>query len=120
MLEVYYDGWCPMCTAIALRMERLDWLGQLRFVSFRDGLSPAAQVGLSPAALAERLHVRVSGRVVAGIWAVAAIARRVPLLWPLWPFVVVSGWLGVGGWLYDWIARRRAIVPACGGDGCRR
>jgi len=120
-ITVLYDGWCPMCTETRQRLTQLDWLGQLQFVSFRD-LEAEALFGIAPERLATRLHVchEQTGRVAEGIWAVAAIAARLPLLWPLWPVVVAAGLIGLGQPVYDVIARRRRIVPVgqCDEAGC--
>jgi len=118
---VFYDGWCPLCTTARRRLERLDWLGRLRFVSIRDP-GVAERAGIPPERLAARLHVQFvrTGRWAEGIWAVAAIAARLPLLWPLWPLLVLAGLSGLGQPVYDFVARRRAIVPAgqCEEHGC--
>ncbi|MBL1704318.1 DUF393 domain-containing protein, partial [Klebsiella pneumoniae] len=33
---VFYDSWCPTCTAVADRTKKLDKKGKVKFVSFRD------------------------------------------------------------------------------------
>jgi predicted DCC family thiol-disulfide oxidoreductase YuxK len=112
LVVVYYDGWCPLCTAIRTRLERLDWLGRLRFVSIREpGVEQESGIPLER--LAKRMAVRwpESGRTAEGIDAVAAIAARVPALILLWPFVKVASLTPAGQALYDYIASRRAIVP---------
>lgn len=118
---VFYDGWCPLCNRARRRLARLDWLGRLRFVSIRDP-GAARRAGVAPERLAARLHVQSvrTGRWAEGIWAVAAIAARLPLLWPLWPLLAVAGLSGLGQPVYDFIARRRTIVPAgqCDEQGC--
>lgn len=121
MLEVFFDGWCPLCRGVKQRLERLDWLHRLIFRSIRE---PGATEGLGVAAaeLERRMYVRDmrTGRVAGGIWAVAAVAARVPTLMPLWPVVILSAWAGVGGWAYDFVAARRGIVPVgqCEDDTC--
>lgn len=111
-LEIYYDGWCPVCTAAAARLRRLDWLGRLSFHSIRDEAAVQAS-GIPPAELERRMYARnpATGATAGGIDAIAAIAARLPLLMPLWPFVRLSGLIGVGQPLYDWMASRRTIVP---------
>lgn len=111
-LEVYYDGWCSICTGIRDRLERLDRRGRLAFCSMREEGVPE-RVGVPAEALAARMHVRDlrSGRVAEGITAVRLLAATLPTLWPLWPAIWVSEKVGLGGWLYDWIAARRPIVP---------
>lgn len=111
-IQVYYDGWCPMCNAIRSRIERLDWLNQVSFRSIREP-GVMEELGVSAERLEQRMHVRHSGsgQVEDGIYAVAAIAARVPLFMPLWPFVRLAAAVGLGQPLYDFIASRRAIVP---------
>jgi predicted DCC family thiol-disulfide oxidoreductase YuxK len=111
-IEVYYDGWCPLCTALRNRLERLDWLGRLQWRSIRDQ-GVAAALGVPAERLEQRMHVRDprTGIVVDGIWAVAAVATRLPALMPLWPVVAGAAAVGLGQPLYDYIASRRAIVP---------
>ncbi|UHA73254.1 thiol-disulfide oxidoreductase DCC family protein [Paenibacillus sp. 481] len=120
-IEVWYDGWCPLCQGIRQRLERWDWMKRLTFHSIREvnEKSPA------PAPVAEleaRMHVRrlADGRVYSGIDAVTAICGVVPLLMPWWLPLKLATWLGIGDKVYDWIAARRKIVPAgaCQDDAC--
>jgi predicted DCC family thiol-disulfide oxidoreductase YuxK len=121
-IAVYYDGWCPVCTAVRHRVSRLDWLGLLRWQSIREPGSAALR-GVPAERLEQRMHVRdlSTGRVYDGIWAVAALAARVPALMPLWPGVAAAAALGFGQPLYDWVASRRTIVPVghCDDAGCQ-
>lgn len=120
-IEVYYDSWCPICTAARRRVERLDWLGLIRFQSTRDPAATAA-LGVTAEQLEERMHARHlhNGKVVDGIWALVAVFARVPLLMPLWPLVTGVAYLGFGQALYDWVARRRTVIPvgACNDVSC--
>lgn len=111
-LEVYYDGWCPICTGAKDRLERMDRRGRIVFRSMRDP-GVAEQVGVPAAALAARMHGRsvATGRVVSGITAVRWVAASLPSLWPSVPLLWLAEKTGVGGPLYDWIAARRPIIP---------
>lgn len=120
-LEVYYDGWCPLCTSTKERLERLDWR---RAVTFRSLREPGVEgrTGIPVDRLAHRMHAldRQTGRVSEGIYAVADLARHLPLLMPLWPLIRLSAALGLGQPLYDYIASRRAILPVghCENGAC--
>lgn len=112
MIEVYFDGWCPVCTGFRDRIGRLDWLGQITFRSMRDP-GVAAETGVPAEELARRMYARdpQSGQLWAGVDAFAAVAARVPLLVPLWPLIRLSSVLGLGQRLYDYVAARRVIIP---------
>ncbi|WP_430108740.1 thiol-disulfide oxidoreductase DCC family protein [Paenibacillus sp. B1-33] len=121
LLEVYYDGWCPLCTGIRKRLERWDWMHVLQFYSIREP-EVTERISVSVDHLISSMHVREtgSGRIRSGIEAVHALCMRVPMLMLISPFVWISMKLGVGGKLYTYIASRRTIVPAgqCNHDSC--
>ena len=115
---VFYDGWCSLCRRSVGTLKRLDLLGLLVPVSFRDpGI--LEQFGLDPARVAARLHARAAGAPVPveGIDAVILIATRLPPLWPVLPVFWLARRLGFGQRLYDWLAVRRTIFPAGHGGG---
>jgi predicted DCC family thiol-disulfide oxidoreductase YuxK len=119
--ELYYDGWCPICRGAKERLAALDWQGRLTFLSMRvPGV--AERLGVRTQDLAARMHVRSvrTGQLWAGIAAVRVVAGALPPLWPLFPAIWLSERLGLGGWLYDWIASRRPIIPVghCTDQAC--
>jgi len=120
-LEVYYDGWCPLCKATKERLIRLDSRNAIRFVSMRDP-GVEGRVGIPAERLAERMHCLdlESGRVSQGVYAVADLFGHLPWLMVTAPFIRAAGWIGLGQPLYDWIAKRRAIVPvgSCDHGSC--
>ncbi|MDR6225754.1 DCC1-like thiol-disulfide oxidoreductase family protein [Desmospora profundinema] len=120
-VTVFYDGWCPFCQRSMQRLQRWDWLHRLSFLSFRDP-EVIEQYGLDPERLEQRMHTRQvrNGRVEEGIHSVWVIARQVPLLWGMVPFLWLATVMGVGQWVYDWIAARRTVIPVggCDGAGC--
>ena len=79
--------------------------------------------GISADALERRMHavVLATGQVVSGFGAVRALARTLPLLWPLRPLVWLTDAVGLGEPAYDWLAARRTIVAdarACSDGAC--
>ncbi|WP_299030353.1 thiol-disulfide oxidoreductase DCC family protein [uncultured Thermanaerothrix sp.] len=105
-LYVFYDGECPLCTHTARWLQRLDWQRRLVVLSFRAP-GVVTRYGLDPVRAEARLQAQISGRTLEGIAAVEAIMARLPVLWLLWPWVALARRLGIGQWLYDWVARRR-------------
>lgn len=117
---VYFDGWCPICRAAKDRLSQLDRRGRLSFRSMRDA-GVEAELGIAQEVLARSMHIRTDGgRILSGFPALVAIAGVLPPLWLLWPPMAVAQWLGVGGVVYNWVARNRKIVPvgSCEDGAC--
>lgn len=89
-------------------MKRLDWLDLLEFVSFRDP-EVIARHGLDAARLERRMQARLSrnGTIREGFEAVLLVVKRIPMLWPVLPALVLAKWTGVGRAAYDWVSARR-------------
>ena len=115
---VFYDGWCSLCRRSVATLQRLDFLGLLEPLSFRDP-EVLKRFGLDPRRAAARLHAWAAGAPgpAHGIDAVILVAARLPPLWPLVPFLWIAARVGLGQPTYDWLAARRTIVPAGHGDG---
>jgi len=111
-LYVFYDGWCPLCQKSAKRIERLNWLGLVQFISLRDKERLSA-FGLEESNLTNRIQSKVlnSNRQYEGIHTLVQISLRIPLLWIIVPFLYLSILFGVGQRLYDWIASKRKVIP---------
>jgi len=115
---ILYDGLCPLCTASVRRLRRLDWRRRLAFADMRDEAVRAAFPAVDPVRAMERMHLVPpdGGAVLDGFFAVRWIAGRVPLLWPLWPFLWLPGAARIGRPLYDFVARNRFAFARCEGD----
>src|SRR5262245_27885365 len=91
-----YDGQCPFCIRSVKLAKRLDWFNRLRPVDARTVTDPA--VIISPERLMEEMHLIPpgAGRIYHGFGAFRWMAWRLPLLWPLAPFLYVPGIPTVG------------------------
>ncbi|MBC6975990.1 DUF393 domain-containing protein [Bacillus sp. Xin] len=110
---VFYDSWCPMCTAVAERTKKLDKKGTVKFVSFRDKdvveeyqLSEEIQEKME-----QRLYILKNTKWYDGIDSVYVLAKAVPSYWLAIPFIKLSILFGFGNKVYDYIANRRKLVP---------
>mgnify|MGYP001609623291 CR=1 FL=1 len=114
-LTVFYDGWCSMCIRSVRLLGRLDLLGWLTMVSFRDQ-ETVTRYPLDLDRLERRMQVAgASGKVREGMDAVLLVISRLPPLWPLLPLLAACR-LAWGQRAYDWLATRRLIIVpgACG------
>jgi predicted DCC family thiol-disulfide oxidoreductase YuxK len=115
-LVVFYDGWCVWCRRSVRWWSALDLFGLIHYASFRDP-GVAELYGLDPTRASRRIQVaNADGAIREGMDALAAIAVRSPLLWPVMP-LVVGAYLTTGHRLYDVVAARRPVLlpGACEG-----
>jgi predicted DCC family thiol-disulfide oxidoreductase YuxK len=112
-LFVVYDGECNLCLATAAKLQQIDTVSTLEWVTLQSLISGETKpwpaiAGVEPAQLAARMHVTdEQGRVFEGADAVLRLLRDVPSLRWLgivgeWP-----GFRGVSRWLYRLVARYR-------------
>ncbi|OMC66269.1 hypothetical protein BK126_19795 [Paenibacillus sp. FSL H7-0326] len=109
---VFYDGWCPMCRGIVKRIDAMDYFRLIRCVSFRmPNIIDTYQ--LDPQEVELRMHsIGVNGGMPRkGISSVVHISQKLIPLWVVLPFIAVSKWLGIGGYVYDYIAKNRKLIP---------
>jgi predicted DCC family thiol-disulfide oxidoreductase YuxK len=116
-----YDGDCALCRKAVAQLQRLDWRGVLRYANARDRASlPATDPPLVPDRLFEEMHLVPAGggRICHGFGAFRWLAWRLPLLWPLAPFLYLPGVPALGQRLYLWVARNRFRLVPCHGGVC--
>ncbi|WP_165767894.1 thiol-disulfide oxidoreductase DCC family protein [Virgibacillus indicus] len=101
---VYYDSYCKMCTASSTIWRKLDWRKKLSFESFR-------LLQDYPKEMEKSLHVNHEGHWYNGYTAIIQIAKMLPLLWIILPFLYLFKWLGLGDFIYEKIAKNRKLVP---------
>ncbi|MBV9125930.1 MAG: DUF393 domain-containing protein [Planctomycetes bacterium] len=118
---VLYDGQCPLCLKGIALLKRLDWLGRLTFRNARDRKHlPAHEPPLDPERLLEEMHLLTPEgyQLLHGFTALRWMAWRLPLLWPLAPFLYLPGIPPLGQRLYLWVARHRFHLVPCHGGIC--
>jgi predicted DCC family thiol-disulfide oxidoreductase YuxK len=119
--QVLYDGQCPLCLKSRGILKRLDWFGWLRYINARDQEHlPPSDAPLDAERLVQEMHVLTpDGRhLYHGFAALRWIAWRLPLLWPVAPFLYIPGVPQLGQRLYLWIARNRFRLVPCHGGVC--
>lgn len=118
---VLYDGQCPLCQRSVRILQRLDWLGRLRFADARDPANvPATDPPLEHRRLMEEMHVVTNdGRVYHGFAAFRFMAWRLPVLWLTAPFLYIPGVPFIGQRVYMWVARNRFHLVPCHDGQCQ-
>lgn len=111
---IYYDGYCSMCKTSKAVWERIDFGNKLTFQSFRN-------LSSYPEAMEKSLHVIHKNKWFQGYQALIAIARQIPIMWPVLLFMYPVKWLGLGDKMYQLVARKRKIIPVnqCTDHECR-
>ena len=118
---VLYDGVCPLCLRSVAILKTLDWFGRLHFQNCRDVKNlPASTVPLDAKKMLDEMHVLPPGRdrAFAGFSAFRWIAWRLPLLWPLVPFLYLPGVPWLGNKAYLWVAKNRFRLVPCKDGVC--
>ncbi|MBV6516204.1 MAG: hypothetical protein HPKKFMNG_01865 [Planctomycetes bacterium] len=123
LLRVFYDTMCPVCNRARRTLQRLDWLGRLKFEDLHDRpLCEAALPGVTYADQLRAMYVlRPDGRHFAGFDALRALMPVLPLfwmLWPLWMLAWLPGFSHLGRALYRYIARNRFRYASCDSEVC--
>jgi len=119
---VVYDGLCGLCVRSMVILDYLDLKRRLRSVDFERNWGTAA--ALIPDLTMERarhamLVVTPDGRVHSGFFAFRAVARAVPLLWPVLPLFYAPLANRIGPWAYGQIASRRSRHVCSTSTCCR-
>lgn len=107
---VFIDGHCRHCRLAGAWLKRLDLSSRLAVRSFRSD-SSYLRFGITVAALEQDMHLVSGSEVFRGFAAVTELSRQLPLLWPLYPFLLLAERAGFGARVYRWLAERRLIVP---------
>jgi len=113
---VLYDGTCAFCRASVGLISRLDWLDRLSFQDATDRASwPKTTVSLEMTQLMDQMHLITPDRArsFAGFRAFRWMAGRLPLLWPVVPFMYIPGVPQLGQRVYMLIAKYRYNLVPC-------
>ncbi len=119
--RILYDGDCAFCRKSVSILQKLDWLRRFAYVNVRDTTQPLLeQPPILGAPLFDQMHVLTPrGRLYGGYASLRWLAWRMPLLWPVAPFLYLPGVAQLGDALYRWIARHRFKLVPCQHGVCQ-
>jgi predicted DCC family thiol-disulfide oxidoreductase YuxK len=102
------DGECALCRVTSSVLDTTDRAGTAEVVDFRED-QRYRDHGITEDAATARIQVidTTTGDIYEGFNAIGAIAREVPLLWPLRPVIALLAVLHIGDRVYDLIAKHR-------------
>jgi predicted DCC family thiol-disulfide oxidoreductase YuxK len=88
-MTLIYDGNCRFCCRTLGVLRVFDILNRVRYVTHQDTArdEPLGVKASEGVVQAPDVHAVVSGRIRRGATAYRALASRLPLLWPFWPFL---------------------------------
>ncbi len=113
-MYVLYDGNCKLCRRTIAAIRVFDIFGRIDYVNALDSASLKAH-GLGEMdenALLKDMHVVLGKKVWQGYESYRALAWRVPLFWPVLPFLYLFPMAFLGNWIYRRIADfRTCSVP---------
>ena len=105
---VLYDGQCRFCIRQIANLRRFDGGGRLRFISLHDPSVAIDYPDLTKEQLMEEMWVVTqAGERFGGAYAVRYLTKRLPLLWPLYPWMRIPFSMPIWCWMYRQIAKRR-------------
>lgn len=107
---VLYDGNCTLCRRTIASLRALDVFGRITYVNALDeaAVSSNGLNWLDRERLLVDMHAVVQSQTWVGFAAYRAMAARIPLLWPLLPFLYLPPVVAIGERLYRRVADSRA------------
>jgi len=107
-LIVFMDGECALCRVSSGVLEATDRANAAEIVDYRHD-DRYRDHGITDDDASARIQVidTTTGQVHEGFAAIRAIAREVPLLWPLRPLLALLAALHIGDPAYDLVAKHR-------------
>ncbi|MCA9583275.1 MAG: DUF393 domain-containing protein [Myxococcales bacterium] len=119
VVEVFFDGDCPLCKREVRMIERLDRRRRIRLTDIAADDFDAASVQVSPSALMARIHGRLpDGQVIEGV----EVFRRVYAALGLGPVVWLTRLPGISqlldGFYHLFAKNRLRLTGRCTDETC--
>ena len=102
---IAYDNTCQFCTSAKLDMEKIDRKKKLKWVGISN--FNYKQYKLKKDDLLGEMHLISNGKVYKGYYAWKQIARKIPLIYPVYLISLLPGVDFVGNKMYKAIAKHR-------------
>ena len=108
-LGVAYDDRCNLCDRTVNFIRRIDLFGRIQLRPVSQNKDWLGERGIATEdALTDLYGVEAgSGRISSGYRFYERLTRKLVLLWPLHPLLILGRWLWIGPAIYRFIADRR-------------
>lgn len=119
VLEVFYDGHCPLCAKEIAFLRRRDKRQRVRFTDIAAPDFDASDFGIAWSDFMDRMHARLpDGSWVQGVEVFRRLYAAVGLGWLLAP-TRLPGIKQLADFAYERFAKNRLrLTGRCGPDGC--
>lgn len=115
---IFYDNWCPNCTRFSYFIKKLDWLNIITIKELRNEIDIEAHKGID-IDLAKKQMASFTNEWNYAFKTIYLILIRIPVFFPLIPFLFLLNISGFGQYLYMQLAVNRKIIPLhCDSDSC--
>ncbi|HXV28407.1 MAG TPA: DUF393 domain-containing protein [bacterium] len=106
---VAYDGNCRLCCRTIATLKFFDVFGRIRYMNAlnQETLKQPELSSYDPNELLQHMHAVCDGKSWKGYYAYRAIAWRIPLLWPILPFLYLWPITAIGRRIYQHVAGSR-------------
>ncbi|WP_270180697.1 thiol-disulfide oxidoreductase DCC family protein [Alkalihalobacillus sp. CinArs1] len=108
---VFYDAQCPLCFNVKKTLQKLDWRGQIEWISVQEVESnPEAYPYMQYRhdLMYDEIHMlTASGRLYSGFSTVRRLLLALPITIPLSLFLYLPYLDRIGSPLYKWFSKHR-------------
>jgi predicted DCC family thiol-disulfide oxidoreductase YuxK len=112
-MYILYDGSCKLCRRTIAALRVFDIFGRLIYVNAldREAISTHGLQGLASTALMTDMYAIMQKKSWAGFSAYRVLAARIPVLWPILPFLYLWPVPMFGTRIYQHVADSRTCTP---------
>lgn len=109
-LVVLYDGNCKICRRTIAVLQRFDIFQRIVYLNALDDqkLKERSLTWIAPADLMRDMHAILGKNKWKGYECYRTLAARIPILWPVWPFLWIWPVPAIGKMIYRKVADSRS------------
>jgi predicted DCC family thiol-disulfide oxidoreductase YuxK len=102
---IAYDNACRFCTSAKVDVEKIDRKKKLNWVGIKN--FDNKKYNLNKKELLNEMHLIDGKNIYKGYYAWKQIAKRIPLMYPLYLISLIPGVDFIGKLIYRWVSKHR-------------